>query len=129
MAPSISDDEESLSFFGLNSDIFSSTAGPSTAVASISAPSGSASTNNYKKCKYNPHKAKSTWEHFHHAQGKEPDRATDSQCLWYCQRYINPTWSTQVSRNARKHLATAHNIIVEQEPSKGKKARHEELRD
>ena len=60
MAPSISDDEESLSFFEPNSDIFSSTAGPSIAVASISAPSRSTSTNNYKKCKYDPHKAKST---------------------------------------------------------------------
>ncbi|PVH90221.1 hypothetical protein DM02DRAFT_548229, partial [Periconia macrospinosa] len=121
---SFNDDERSsLLISGFPNDPFSHAASSSI---STSAPPSRSTTS---KRKYEPHKAKPTWDHFRRAQDNEPDRAPDDQRLWYCQKCKSPSWATQVSGNARKHLAKSHGIIIVAERSKGKKARHEQLKD
>src|SRR5437762_767589 len=108
-------------------DLFSDATGSSMTAASSTSATLSSAINKKRKCE--PHKAKTTWDHFRRAQGNELDRATDGQRLWYCQMCKNPSWATQVSSNARKHLEKPHHIIVDVEPSKGKKAHHDQLKD
>ncbi|MCJ1440143.1 MAG: hypothetical protein MMC23_000625 [Stictis urceolatum] len=124
------DGEPSDFFSETNSEVIRTAEELTTTATSTYSPSSTNTlANNIRKRKHESYKAKSTWEHFRRAQGHEPDLAADSQRLWYCKRCISPKWYSQVSGNARKHLATAHHISVEPEPSKGKKARHEELKD
>src|SRR5436190_9852275 len=78
------------------------------------APSEAEASSSQRVIKRRKLRAKSTWDHFREAEGDEP-RIKDNKILHYCKRCGNPTWSTHVSINDRKHLESEHDIYIQED--------------
>lgn len=86
----------------------------SQALDSRPTPSEAETTSSPRVAKRRKLRATSTWDHFRGAEGDEP-RAKDGNILHYCKRCGNPSWSTYVTGNARRHLESEHHIFVQEE--------------